>query len=466
MPWLPLKNIIAFSVLCLSQTLSASEYSLSKSFGLKGLFNDNASLSPEVKIDRYGGTGIAKFKLSKATGTSQLIGDIALEANDYNLDSYNTFDQLINVSYSKFTERGSWGLSGNYNRDSTRTLDPEDQGLDIAGLIDSRIFSKRLSANFNQSLNEKNTIAWNAGISEVEYESDFRNGYLYGQTSMLWQHFVNQRMRLQANMAYSVLDTDQTSGLVSSPLFIDALNEGVFTVDQTLLLIDSCRRGSNQIALFSEILYGPDNGIEPWSCFEETQSANTQNTLQLQFGIYYLLTEKLVLDVLVGWSEVDSQSESVYLNVPPLGELSGQRVDTLENDDRGSVYKGSLEYTGESWTSALRVSRNTTVNSNSALSLVTQASLDVRWLLNRYHSISGILSWSQQEASSQSGDVFFDRDLVVAMLRHDYDFAEEWRLTTLYRLKDQVKIGSDDHGRGNQFALIVTWKPAENKWSW
>ena len=177
MRWLRIKNITAFTVLCLSQALTAGEYSLSKSFGLKGLFSDNATLSPGAKSKRYGGTGVAKFKLSKATGTSQLVGDIALDVNDYNLDSYNTFDQSINVSYSRFNERGSWGLSGNYTRDSTRALDPEDQGLDIAGLIDSRIFSKRLNTNWNRRINEKNSIAWNAGVSEVEYESDFRNGY-------------------------------------------------------------------------------------------------------------------------------------------------------------------------------------------------------------------------------------------------------------------------------------------------
>lgn len=465
MRWLWIKNITVFAVLCLSQTLTASEYSFSQSVGLKGLFNDNTSLLPNTKNERYGGTGVAKFQLTKRTSASQLLGNITLEANNYNLESYNTFDQLMNISYTRVSEKGSWGVSGNYSRDSTRTLDPEDQGLDFSGLIDSRIFSKRLSANWNRNINEKNTFAWNFDVSNIEYESDFRNGYIYGQTSLLWQHFVSERMRLQANMAYSALDTDQTKSVVSSPIFIDALDAGVFTVDQTLFLIDSCRSGSNEIALLSEIIYGLGNAIEPWPCFEERLSSNMQSTAQLQLGVYYMLTEKLVLDILIGQSEVDTESETVFLNVPPLGGVSGQRVDSIKGDDRGSVYKSSLEYTTEAWRSALRVSRDTSVNSNSVLSLVTQASLDTRWRLNQYHSIGGMLSWTKQEASRQGGNVFFDRDLVIAMLRYDYNFSEDWKLTTLYRLNDQIRVGQDDHGRSNQLAVIVTWKPMANKWS-
>lgn len=465
MSWLQIKKVTFFVAVFFSHSIVASEYTFTKSIGLKGLFNDNASLLPNTKNNRYGGTGVAKFNLSKRTDNSQLIGDINLSANNYNLESYNTFDQVMSVSYTRIGEKGSWGLSGNYNRDSTRSLDPEDQGLDFSGLIDTRIFSKRISANWNRRINEKNTVAWNAVVSDVEYESDFRNGYVYGQTSLLWQYYVSERLRLQANMAYSVLDTDQTSNLVSSPLFLDALAGGIFTVDQTIVLIDGCRVGSNQIALFSEILYGPDNGIDPWPCFEERFSDNTQSTKQLQLGIYYMLTENLVLDLLAGRSIVDTESELSFLNVPPLGDLTGQRIERTENDDKGSVFKGSLEYIGSSWRSALRVSRDTTVNSNSALSLVTKVSWDMRWRLNQYHSIGGTLSWTQQEASSKSGNVFFDRDLAVAMLRHDYDFAEDWKLTTLYRLNDQVRLGQDDHGRSNQLAVIVTWKPTVNMWS-
>ncbi|MDB2410063.1 hypothetical protein N9W57_05505 [Pseudomonadales bacterium] len=466
MPWLLIKRATVFLVLFFSASLFADEYSLAKSFNLKGLFNDNATLEPDAKGDRYGGTGVARFELSKLTDVSRLVGDISLEANNYNLVSYSTFDQLMNVSYTRSNERGSWGVSGNYTRDSTRALDPEDQGLDFSGLIDSRIFSKRLNANWNRGINEKNTIAWSADVSDVEYESDFRNGYLYSQTSILWQYFVNERMRLQANIAYSGLDSDQTTNLVSSPLFFDALTSGVFTIDETLFLIDSCRRGSNQIALLGEIIYGPDNGIEPWSCFEERLTDNTQSTVQLQLGIYYKLTEKIVLDVLLGRSEVDTKSETVFLNVPPLGESSGQRIDTIESDDKGAVFRGNIKYTSESWWAALNISRNTSVNSNSVLSLLTEVGLDTRWRVNQRHSIGSGLKWSQQEASSQAGDIFFDRDLVIATLRYDFNFSREWRFSALYRFNDQVRAGQDNHGRSNQLALIVSWRPSTNTWSW
>lgn len=460
-----IKTAAIFWMTLASCSLVASEYSLTKSVTLKGLFNDNVTLSPNVKSGRYGGTGIAAFQLSKVTEISQLAGDISLKANNYNLASYNTFDPVINISYTKQSENGLWGVSGNYSRDSTRTLDPEDENLDFSNSIDSRIFSSRLSANWNRSINEKNRLAWSANISDVKYESDFRNSYVYGQTSLLWQHFISERMRLQGNAAYSRLATDATSTLVASPLFFDALDEGVFSIDETIFLIDSCSSWVNQIALLNEIVNGPSDDFEPWSCFEERLSENTQTTVQLQLGVYYMLTQRLVLDLLVGKSSANSESKASFLNVPPLNEISGQRVDTQKNNDQGSVYQGSIEYSGESWSSGFRVSRNNSVNGNSTLSLVTQTSFDAQWRFDQYNSISGSISHNKQESSGQAGNVFFARDQIVASLRYNYAFAEGWQLTTVYRLKDQLIAGREDHGRSNQVAIIVAWRPAANKWS-
>ena len=461
-----IKKVAVFWMICVSCSLAASEYSLTKSVTLKGLFNDNVTLSPNVKSERYGGTGVAAFQLSKMTEISQLAGDISLKANNYNLASYNTFDQVINISYTRQSEAGSWGLSGSYNRDSTRNLDPEDESLDFSNSIDSRIFSSRVNANWNRSINEKNVLAWSANISDVEYESDFRNGYVYGQTSLLWQHYLSDRMRLQSNVAYSRVETDPTNNLVSSPLFFDALESGVFNIDETILLIDLCRSGINQIALLNEIVNGPSDDFESWSCFEERFSDNTQSTMQLQLGIYYRLTQRLVLDVLIGQSSVSSESKTVFLNVPPLNETSGQRVDSQKSDDRGAVYEGSIEYSGDTWSSSFQVSRNTSVNSNSALSLVTQVRFDTQWRFNQYNSISSSISRNWQESSSQAGNVFFDRDQTVGSLRYNYIFSESWQLTAVYRLKDQMIKGREDRGRSNQVALIVAWKPTANKWSW
>ena len=163
---------------------------------------------------------------------------------------------------------------------------------------------------------------------------------------------------------------------------------------------------------------------------------------------------------------MDTKSETVFLNVPPLGESSGQRIDTIESDDKGAVFRGNIKYTSESWWAALNISRNTSVNSNSVLSLLTEVGLDTRWRVNQRHSIGSGLKWNQQEASSQAGDIFFDRDLVIATLRYDFNFSREWRFSALYRFNDQVRAGQDNHGRSNQLALIVSWRPSTNTWSW
>lgn len=462
-----LKKAAVFFVMYVSVSVSASEYSLAKSITLKGLFNDNIALSPRFERERYGETGIAAFQLSRATELSKLSADISLKANNYNLDSYNTFDQVVNVSYSKQSEIGSWGLSANYSRDSISTLDPEAERVDFSNSIDSRIYSSRLNANWNRSLNEKNQIAWRANISDVEYESEFRSDYIYGQTSLLWQYLISDRLRLQSNVAYSQVETDPSKTLVSNPLFFDALEDGVFDLNETFLLIDLCRSGINQIALLNEIVNGPSDDFESWSCFEERFTETKQSTVQWQLGIYYMLTQRLVLDVLGGESSVESEFKSFFLNVPPIGETSGQRVDARNDDNnRGSVYQGSIKYSGESWSSGIEFSRKTSVNSISELSLVRRASFNAQKRFNRYHAVSGSVGHNKQESSREAGNTFFARDQIVASLRYNYTFAEHWQLTAVYGFRDQVIEGQEDHARSNQVALIVAWRPGVSQWSW
>ena len=75
--------------------------------------------------------------------------------------------------------------------------------------IDSRVLSKSIGANWNWQFDEKNVFAMNFNATDVAYESAFRSGYEYGQGSLLWQYFWSNRLRLQANVSYSLFDSEE-----------------------------------------------------------------------------------------------------------------------------------------------------------------------------------------------------------------------------------------------------------------
>jgi hypothetical protein len=455
-------SIIRGLILCFSVTstnISASEYSLGKSVNVRAYYADNSGLSTVNKVERYGETGALSFDLSRMTEISRFTGGLLLEVNNYNIKSYSTFDQRGNVDYTRNNERGSWGFGVTYDRDSISSYEDTEQNFNLQNQIDTQVLSQSLRANWNRQLDEKNVLALNASVTDVAYESAFRNDYRYGQSSLLWQHYLSDRMRLQANLSYSLFDSESTSSLSVSPLFNDAIIDGDLSVNDALFLIEACRAGFN---LIDQISGGT---LTPWQCFEELERDNLQTTLKLQLGIYYVWNENLTLDLLYGDSSVKSELEQTYINLPPLGGSEGQRVTSDTGEDGGATYQGSLNYSGERLQSTLSASRNESVNSNSVLSLNTRVGLDVQIRLNRYHALASGIEWYRQENSGFSGAEFYDRDISSVMLSYSYRISSYWSLRSVYRFKDLSQARKSAHGRGNEFHLSVKWSPAKTSWS-
>ena len=441
-----------------SQILFASEYSLQQQVSLKTYFTDNLSLSTIDKKERYGGTGALSVDLSKETETSSLSSEFLLEANNYNIKSYSTFDQLANIDYIRINERGSWGLNGSYDRNSTRELEEASQSFGPREQIDSRVLSRAVGANWNWQLNEKNVLAINANLTDVAYESEFRDGYEYGQGSLLWQHFISNRMRLQANVSYSLFDSENGSVNVLSPLFQDVIDAGLLPLDDAFSLVSACQEG-----LIDKINGG---ALGPWSCFEKLETDSRQSTDTYQIGVYYVFNEQLVLDILYGRSFVDSEKSNIYINLPSITGGEGPRIlSKKEDEDDGVTYQANINYSNERLQSAFNASRNEGVNSNGALSLNTRASLNAQYSFNRRHSIASVVQWDRQENSGFSGAEFYDRDIASVMLSYTYRISGYWSLRSVYRLKDLSRAWQSAHGRGNEFHLSIKWSPAKTSWS-
>lgn len=450
---------ILFGLCFTNHFLAASEYSFGQQVSLKTYFADNLSLSTINKDERYGGTGAVNFDLSRATEISSLGTEFLLEANNYNIKSYSTFDQRAKIDYTKINERGSWGLNGSYDRNSTRELEEASQSFGPREQIDSRVLSKSIGANWNWQFDEKNVFAMNFNATDVAYESEFRSGYEYGQGSLLWQYFWSNRLRLQANVSYSLFDSEDSSVNFLSPLFQDVIDAGLLSLDDASFLVSACQAGIN---LTDQVAGGT---LEPWDCFEELESDRRQSTEAFQLGIYYVFSEKLALDFLYGKSFSDSEQSATYINLPSVNGGEGPRINSQKDDDDGVTYQGSINYSNERLQSAFNISSDEGVNGNGTLSLNTRVSLNTKFKFNRRHFVSSDLQWYRLENSGFSGADFYDRDIMSSTLSYGYNVTENWSLACTYRFQDLYRVRQETHGRGNEFTLSAYWNPNKMSWS-
>ena len=455
-PALILRGLV-FSFFVVSTAVSASEYSLGKTVKLRSSYSDNFGLSANKKDERYGTTGALSLDLSRITEVSQFSGALLLEVNSYNIKSYNTFDQRANFNYTRANKRGSWGFGGTYDSDSISSYDVTEQSFDIDSQIDTRVISQSFSANWNRQLNEKNLLAVNASLTDVDYESVFRGDYRYGQSNFLWQYFLTDRIRFQANVTYSVFDPDNRSSFAVSPLFIDEIKALNLPASQEEALIENATIGFCQVTIIGA----------PWPCAEIFEADNRRGTLNWKLGIYYALTERLTLDALYGRSSVRSKLVKTYINLPSQSGGDGPRTESeIKDDDDGVVYQASLRYSGERFRSTLSASRNNeNVNSNSQLSLNTKVALDTRFRLNRYHTVSSGIEWYRQENSGFSNAEFSDRDIASAKLSYKFEIFTDWSLISVYRLKYLSLARQTSHSLGNEIVFSIRWLPNRVSWS-
>ena len=137
-----------------------------------------------------------------------------------------------------------------------------------------------MSANWNWQLDEKNVLALNASVTDVAYESAFRTDYRYGQSSLLWQHFLSAVCACRP-ISYSLFDSESTSGLSVSPLFNDAIDAGVFHKMMRFFWLRLARAGINLIDQIS------GGALTPWQCFEELREMITVSLPEIT--VRYLL---------------------------------------------------------------------------------------------------------------------------------------------------------------------------------
>lgn len=451
-----LGSLIPIAGFCLASYVTAAEYSIDNDISLTGRFDDNARLSVGFKDELYGAVLTNKTNLARATEISNLDVELELKANQFNIDAYSTFDQLLDVGYFRNTERGYWNINARVDHGSTRDSEATQSGSGVFDLRDTRITSHQLSFGLSNNLNLRNLLVWNASANAVQYDNDRSNDYKFGSTSLLWQFILTERFRLQATAAYSVLDSDAASGLAINPIFNDAVEAGT-SIDLIDNIVSECSNGQRVGLQVSGGSFIP--------CFQQREFDNEQATTRLQAGVYYLISERLTLDLLVGQSSVDTDSEVVYVNLPERGANVGMRTEKTSTSNDGLTYTVGLNHVMETIENNLNISSSNTVNSNGILVLNTSVELNTSWTINSWHSIYNSFAWFDQETSSRDDAFFTDRVLSRWSFRYQYLFNSEWSGSFNYRIYEQRRDTQDREAYSNSWTLTLAWQPTTLKWS-
>lgn len=446
-----------FVLLLASTTAMAAEYSLGQETSLTGRFDDNSRLTVGFKDELYGGFLSHRANLARSTERDSLDINLDMDANEYNINAFSTFDYLGSINYQRTNERGFWNIGVSHSRDSTRDSESESDGSGVFDLINTRVENNRLNLGWNHNLNTRNVLNWTLTAVGARYESERRTDYQYGDSGLLWQYIVSERLRLQTNFSYSVLDTDATTGFGLSPLIQDEVDSGNISQEDGDSVTDACLSGFITDLVSSLFI--------PRFCFESRQLDNEQSTIRAQLGVFYILHENLSLDLLVGQSTVDTDSEETFLFLPGQGGTI-PRVETISSKNDALTYSLNMTYAlDDRRTIELNASSANSVNSNGILVLTTTAGIEGRWPINDKHSIFGRIAWFEQETSSGRAGVFNDRELATMIWRYRYRINKEWSVGAMYRIDEQNRLTQDRKAYSNEWSLTLAWRPTERKWS-
>ncbi|MBT8150746.1 MAG: hypothetical protein KJO62_05025 [Gammaproteobacteria bacterium] len=450
-----LPSLLGSMAVLISAAAHAAEYSLDSDYGISARYNDNyrLALNPKSEFDELSGADFsADYSLARNTEVSSLSTTLDLDAGSYNLDAFNTFDQRLASNYRRNYERGSWNFGASFNNDSVTVTEATTGASGRFTQTDERSRSLGLNAGWFSQLTERHSFNWSAFGTRQRYDSDSYTDYKYAGASVLWQFMVQERLRLQTQLGYNALHSEDDN-LVFSPLIFDADALGI---DRSFvpLIVSACQNFPD-----TPIVLG-----STFECLKNSAIDNEQSTVTTQLGVYYAFSENLLLDVLVGQSTTDTDSVRTYSN-RSAGATDNVPDQTIKRKNDNTTYTASLVYDAENLEYTLLASSRDSANSTGVLTLNRRLAFDTDWRPDARNGYLLRLSWLDQQSSSDDDAFFLGREYYEGLVRYSRRLNEDWTMSGTYRYIDLRRAGVKEHANSNQVALALTWRPTTLKWS-
>jgi hypothetical protein len=390
----------------------AAETSIEGGASFNYKHDDNIRITPVneitlsgITLDAYVDAAYSTERFSATTYLKlgiERYDTVDLDTDNPLLDEPSTSDfdnesQDFNTQLSYAWERHSLSVYGRYWRDSTLNTQFQDTGLgglrEIEGATDRA--TSTANATWQWQLTERQVLDTTLQWQTVDYESAFYIGYDYNSIVTNWSYVLNERLRLQVQPYFS--------------------------------------RYQN-----------------------ESNTAITSDSLGLQVGAIWGVTERWQLDALVGSTLVSTQRSG---EVPIFNPETGQ-VEFVELEDQDSTnFSGNitLGFDEQYYGFSANLSASISPSGDGVLRQNSEARLKYYWKPRERVRLDINARVGRSETTGDRVDD--ERDYSQAGIRLGYQFAQDWWFLTSYRYRVQeYERNGQGEGNGNSISASVSYR--------
>lgn len=387
--------LLAPAVCLLSQPSHGAEWKFDPTVQLKAGYNDNINLTPDNEVDSTEITLTPSAQFGVETPRSGLSGVARFDFRRFPQES-NLDDNNARLGIRSFyaMDRSRVGLDADLIKDTTL-----DSQLDETGLVLDRTdrLERSLSPNFTWMFGERSRLEASYTLRDVNYD-DSADGF---------SDFTSHSGQLSL---VRTLSERTSASITAGHRFTDSSN--------------------NIESLFSYLQGGA--------------SIRFSETLSVSLSAGIRRTETRFPEVI-----------PIFFGPFFLGTVDTGR--TTERSEWGSVFGASIDKQFERGQATLSTSRN--VDNTVSGIQVEVFQVNGRYLRHFSPTLSGALDlgWYDSQ-STDAGSRAFNRRYWTVEPHLDWDFAQFWRLSATYRLREQEFESSGDNATQNSAYLTLTYR--------
>jgi len=412
-------SLYAFTLLALALaqgSTQAAETTIKGGTSLNYKYDDNIRVTPTNQITLSGltldGYVDAAYATPRFEATAYLklgierYDSVDLDTDDPRLEEPETSDfdnesQDFNANISYDWERHTLSLYGRYWRDSTLNTQFQDTGLG-GGLRQIEGATRRTTSmargGWQWQLTERQLLDTTLQWQTVDYESAFYVGYDYNSIVTNWSYLLNERLRLQVQPYFSGFEND-------------------------------------------------------------ADRAVSSDTLGLQVGAIWSITEKWVLNGLVGSALVSTEFGGPgifdFQKFLETGEITFIKLE--DQDSTSFIGDVTLSFDEEYYGFSANISSSISPSGDGILRQNNEGRLTYYWKPRERMRLD---IDARIGRSDTTGDLIDDqRDFSEAGVRLGYQFRQDWWVSARYRYRTQdYERHGQGEGSGNRVAVSVSYR--------
>lgn len=407
--------VAGFFALCVSVYSNgalAADYSAGGQLRQDASYDNNIQLSTN-RQSAFGHTSSASFDAGVETEQSSANLDSQFLFRRFDVNGYDSDDQILNTNLSHSFERSTIGLRLSAVRDSTLTSELLDSGR---AFNSDRHEQYSASPNWSYKLGESDLLSLQGSYATSHYQGVSYTDYRYWQTSLLWTHSINERLRGFAQVSYSDYQSDPLQ-----------------------------------------------------SAFGMSYASGSKST-GAQIGGDYQLSENFSASLLAGVTRgratVEVSDPQNFCAFAKFFGFNAPLCALKDSTSTSSTFNSSVTWSNPRNDIKLDLNRSTQPSSNGYEQLTNQMNFNWRYSLWEYGSLGLTLIAGTTDVPNNkiANSANVSRNYEYATISYTHSLTEEWLIDCNYQYRTQ-KYETANRVESNVGFVGVTWKPKTQHWS-